>query len=73
MRRRDFGSEQAFFGFCNAGLGAWTQRLPEQRRRGFVEQVMQRYRALIDAAFGERLCFHFMQTDVLLSRAHTAA
>jgi trans-aconitate 2-methyltransferase len=73
MKRWDFGSEQAFFGFCNAGFGAWTQRLPEQRRRGFVEQVMQRYLALIDAAFGERFCFHFMQTDVLLARADAAA
>jgi trans-aconitate 2-methyltransferase len=73
MKRWDFGSEAAFFGFCNAGFGAWTQRLTEKRRRGFVEQVMQRYLALIDAVFGERFCFHFMQTDVLLARADAAA
>ena len=40
------------------------------RRRGaatFVEEVMQRYLAVIDAAFGERYTFHFMQTDVVLA------
>lgn len=73
MKRWDFGSEQAFFGFCNAGFGAWTKRLTDERRRDFVEQVMQRYMALIDATFGERYCFHFMQTDVLLVRADAAA
>jgi trans-aconitate 2-methyltransferase len=67
MKRWDFGSEQAFFGFCNAGFGAWTNQLPEARRRDFVEQVMQRYLALIDAAFRERYVFHFMQTDVVLA------
>ncbi|MEO7853020.1 MAG: class I SAM-dependent methyltransferase [Rubrivivax sp.] len=69
MKRWDFGSEEAFFGFCNAGFGAWTQRLPAARRRAFVEQVMRRYGALIEAAFGERHTFHFMQTDLLLERA----
>ncbi len=69
MKRWDFGSEDAFFGFCNAGFGAWTQALPEERRRDFVWAVMQRYQALIEAAFGERHCFHFMQTDLLLAPA----
>jgi trans-aconitate 2-methyltransferase len=69
MKRWDFGSEQAFFGFCNAGFGAWTQALPEDRRETFVRAVMQRYQALIEAAFGERHCFHFMQTDLLLAPA----
>ena len=69
MKRWDFGSSEAFLGFCNAGFGAWTRRLPESRRRGFVEAVMQRYQALIEAAFGERHCFHFMQTDLVLAPA----
>jgi trans-aconitate 2-methyltransferase len=69
MKRWDFGSEEAFFGFCNAGFGAWTQALPEDRRSDFVRAVMQRYEALIEAAFGERHCFHFMQTDLLLAPA----
>jgi trans-aconitate 2-methyltransferase len=69
MKRWDFGSEEAFFGFCNAGFGAWTQALPENRRRDYVLAVMQRYQALIEAAFGERHCFHFMQTDLLLAPA----
>jgi hypothetical protein len=73
MKRWDFGSEQAFFGFCNAGFGAWTHVLPPQRQRNFVEAVMQRYQAVIDAAFGERYTFHFMQTDVVLALAEASA
>lgn len=68
LKRWDFHTEAAFFGFCNAGFGAWMQVLPEARRRDFVEEVMQRYLAVIDAAFGERFTFHFMQTDLVLGR-----
>jgi len=68
LKRWDFGSEEAFFGFCHAGFGAWTGRLPEDRRDAFVAAVLQRYEALIEARFGERHCFHFMQTDLLLAR-----
>jgi trans-aconitate 2-methyltransferase len=68
MKRWDFGSEQAFVGFCHAGFGAWTSALPEARRQEFVEEVARRYLTLIDAAFGERYTFHFMQTDVELER-----
>lgn len=73
IKRWDFGSEQAFFGFCNAGFGAWTHGLPAVRQQAFVEAVMRRYLALIDAAFCERYTFHFMQTDVVLARADRAA
>ncbi len=69
MKRWDFGTEEAFFGFCNAGFGAWTHVLPVTRQRDFVEAVMQRYLALIDAVLGERFTFHFMQTDVVLALA----
>jgi trans-aconitate 2-methyltransferase len=69
MKRWDFGSEEAFFGFCNAGFGAWTHGLPPARRPEFVQAVMQRYLAVVDAAFGERWTFHFMQTDVVLALA----
>jgi len=69
MKRWDFRTEEAFFGFCNAGFGAWTHGLPGARQREFVEAVMQRYLAVIDAAFGERCTFHFMQTDLVLGRA----
>ena len=65
-KRWDFGSEEGFFGFCNAGFGAWTHRLPPEQRRGFVQEAMQRYLALIERAFGERFTFHFVQTDVVL-------
>ncbi len=69
IKRWDFGSEEAFFGFCNAGFGAWTHGLPPARQREFVQAVMQRYLAVIDAAFGERWTFHFMQTDLVLAPA----
>ena len=72
-KRWDFRTEEAFFGFCNAGFGAWTQVLPEERRRAFVEESMRRYLATIDGAFGERFTFHFMQTDVVLARSGAAA
>ena len=68
MKRWDFGSEQAFFGFCHAGFGAWTRVLPEARRQAFVDEVMRRYLSQVDAALGERHIFHFMQTDVELRR-----
>lgn len=68
-KRWDFHTEAAFFGFCNAGFGAWTHVLPQARRSDFVQQVMQRYLAAVDAALGERFTFHFTQTDVLLTPA----
>jgi trans-aconitate 2-methyltransferase len=73
MKRWDFRTEEAFFGFCNAGFGAWTHVLPPARQPAFVEAVMQRYLAVIDAAFGERYTFHFMQTDLVLARADASA
>lgn len=69
MKRWDFGTEEAFFGFCNAGFGAWTHVLPPSRQRPFVEAAMQRYLSMIDADFGERYTFHFMQTDLVLALA----
>jgi trans-aconitate 2-methyltransferase len=72
-KRWDFHTEEAFFGFCSAGFGAWTQVLPEAQRRAFVEESMRRYLATIDGAFGERFTFHFMQTDVVLARSGAAA
>ncbi|CRI64269.1 Methyltransferase type 11 [Thiocapsa sp. KS1] len=71
-KRWDFRTEDAFFGFCNAGFGAWTRRLPEARRRAFVEESMARYLAAIDGTFGERFVFHFTQTDLVLAPAGSA-
>jgi len=63
----DFKTEAAFFGFCNAGFGAWTRGLPEDQRQPFVEDVAQRYLAAMHTAFGDRFTFHFTQTDILLT------
>ena len=69
VKRWDFGSAEAFFGFCHAGFGAWTHRLPPARRSAFVEQVMRRYLDGIAALFGEGFVFHFNQTDLELHPA----
>jgi len=66
-RRWDFKTEEAFFGFCNAGFGAWTRGLPQDQRQPFVEAVAQRYLAAMHAAFGDRFTFHFTQTDLVLA------
>jgi trans-aconitate 2-methyltransferase len=66
-KRWDFESRQAFFAFCSVGLIAWTNRLPEAERPEFVDDVLDRYRALGHA--GEENIFKFYQTDIALVRA----
>jgi trans-aconitate 2-methyltransferase len=68
LKRWDFGSDEAFFGFCHAGFGAWTRCLPPEQQDDFVRAVMQRYEALIAERFGERHTFRFVQTDLQLAR-----
>ena len=63
----DFGTCDAFFGFCRAGFGAWTGRLPSDRRDAFVGAVLDRYRALQPDPGGA--LFRFYQTDVTLAAA----
>lgn len=66
-RRWDFKTEEGFFGFCNAGFGAWTSGLPEDQRLPFVEDVTRRYLETMHATFGDRFTFHFTQTDLALA------
>jgi trans-aconitate 2-methyltransferase len=63
----DFGAREAFFGFCSAGFGAWTGRLPADRRDAFVDAVLDRYRALQPDPGGA--LFRFYQTDLTLAAA----
>jgi trans-aconitate 2-methyltransferase len=60
----DFGSRDAFFGFCSAGFGAWLTRLPADRRDAFVDAVLDRYLALQPDPGGA--LFRFYQTDLTL-------
>ena len=64
----DFHTDEAFFGFCRAGFGAWTRRLPEVRHREFVEAVIRAYRAAVEAGPADANTFRFIQTDLALAR-----
>lgn len=66
LEQRDFCSREALLGFCSAGFGAWTKRLPQQRRAAFVDAVLERYLA----ARGDAApVFRFYQTDLALTAA----
>jgi trans-aconitate 2-methyltransferase len=65
-RAWDFQTHAAFFGFCRAGFGAWTQRLPSDARDAFVEEVIGAYRAALAASAAEANLFRFYQMDITL-------
>jgi trans-aconitate 2-methyltransferase len=61
-----FESRSAFHTFCAVGLVAWTQRLPEAERSAFVDDVLDRYRAISGDRAGGETTFKFYQTDFTL-------
>lgn len=61
----DFGSRDALFGFCSAGFGAWTHRLPQERRDAFVGAVLERYITTRDGV--APTVFLYYQTDLALT------
>lgn len=63
----DFGSRAALFGFCSAGFGAWTHRLPQERRDDFVGAVLDRYVTTRDGV--APTVFRYYQTDLALTSA----
>ena len=63
----DFKTKAAFFGFCSAGFGAWTQRLSKFERGPFVEDVMNAYRAAVSTGAEDACIFRFYQTDITLA------
>ena len=67
LEQWDFGSHQALLGFCKAGFGAWTTRLPEDRRAAFVDAVLERYLSSRDDV--APTVFRFYQTDLALTAA----
>jgi trans-aconitate 2-methyltransferase len=63
----DFKTHAAFFGFCRAGFGAWTRRLPEAERDAFVADVIDAYRLALAATAAEANLFRFYQMDITLA------
>jgi trans-aconitate 2-methyltransferase len=62
----DFGSRAAFAAFCAVGCVEWTRRLPEAERPEFINDVLDRYRAIAADGTGEENTFKFYQMDISL-------
>jgi trans-aconitate 2-methyltransferase len=62
----DFGSRAAFSAFCAVGCVEWTRRLPEAERPEFINDVLDRYRAVAADGNGEENTFKFYQMDISL-------
>jgi trans-aconitate 2-methyltransferase len=60
----DFGSRQAFAEFGAVTFVAWAQHLPEAERPVFVEDVLDRYRQVVNSTPGEENVFKFYQMDI---------
>lgn len=63
LKEWDFGTRDAFAAFCRVGLVAWTSRLREQDRDGFIEEVLDRYAAMSRGVSAPHT-FFFYQMDV---------
>lgn len=64
-----FKTRVAFFTFAAVGLVAWTQYLPETERAAFVDDVLDRYRAITGDPPSAETTFKFYQTDFTLARS----
>jgi trans-aconitate 2-methyltransferase len=62
----DFGSRAAFSAFAAVGCVEWTRRLPEAERPEFINDVLDRYRAVAADDTGEENTFKFYQMDISL-------
>jgi trans-aconitate 2-methyltransferase len=62
----DFGSRAAFSAFCSVGCVEWTRRLPEAERPEFINDVLDRYRAVAADGSEEENTFKFYQMDISL-------
>jgi trans-aconitate 2-methyltransferase len=58
----DFGSAKDFASWCSAGSVAWTSRLPEEKRSGFVDEALAAYAKVS----GSPSTFRFLQCRVSL-------
>ena len=68
-RSWDFGSRPAFANFSSVGLVAWTRYLPPVERPTFVDDVLNRYRAVAASGPGEENTFKFYQTDIAMRKS----
>jgi trans-aconitate 2-methyltransferase len=62
----DFGSRAAFAAFSAVGCVAWTDRLPATERADFINDVLDRYRAIAADGSEEGHTFKFYQMDISL-------
>lgn len=60
----DFGSRQAFAEWCAVGTTAWTDRLPEQDKQRFVDEMVDGYEHIVGAPG----IFRFLQMRATLSK-----
>ena len=72
-RAWDFKSRAAFAASCSVTLVAWTQRLPEDERMVFINDVLDRYRATTAGSEGSgENTFLFYQMDITAKRRRTS-
>lgn len=64
----DFGSRAGYRAFCDATFVAWTQRLPAEENAAFIDDVLDRYAAVIAQTPAEVHTFKFYQMEVKLLR-----
>ena len=62
----DFRTRNDFFAFSSVTMIEWTKRLPESLRPPFINDVLDRYRAVAAENEGEENTFKFYQMTVLL-------
>jgi len=62
----DFRTRAEFFAFSSVTMVEWTKRLPESLRSPFINDVLDRYRAVAVEKEGEENAFKFYQMTVLL-------
>ena len=60
----DFGTRDDFFAFASVTTVAWFSRLPQEARPAFLDDVLQRYAAVV----GDDHTFRFYQMNVQLRK-----
>jgi len=63
----DFKTRNAFRAFCLATCVAWTRLLPEDKRRAFITEVLDRYRTVAADNPPAENTFKFYQLEVVLA------
>ena len=61
----DFGSREGFYAFGSVTFVEWTRRLSEEAKPAFINDVLDRYSAVV----GDDRTFRFYQMDIRLAKA----